>query len=843
MAKTNHSPASESALRRLAHDWYHGRNWEPFPFQEEVMTGMLAGKSGLLNAPTGSGKTYALWIPTLLNWIRQHPEAYADALKAGREAYLKAHPQGFGLQVLWITPLRALSKDIRLAAEEACIEMQIPWKVEIRTGDTSTSQRARQKRRMPEGLITTPESMHVLFSNKAHLKLFQHLQVVVIDEWHELLGSKRGIQVELALAHLRQVNPTLQVWGISATIGNLDEALDVLVGPNFPAEQHVQVRAHIDKKIEVESVLPKLIEKFPWSGHLGVNMVEEVLPILHQSESSLVFTNTRAQCELWYRTLLEADPDLAGVIAMHHGSISSEMRAWVEEALHAGQLKVVVCTASLDLGVDFRPVETIFQVGGPKGVARFVQRAGRSGHRPGAVSKIYFVPTHSLELVEAAALRQAVKTKLVEDRQPIFQPMDVLVQYLMTLAVADGFYPQEAYEELLTTHAYAALTEADYNWALDFLTTGGKSLYAYEEYQKIEVEEDGRFKVNNKRIALQHRLSIGTIVGDVNMTVKYLSGKKLGTVEESFISQVNPQDTFWFAGRNLELVRIRNNEVLVKASKAKKGKVPRWMGSRMPLSSPMAYILRQQLDDFRQGDISAIEMKKLAPLLELQERWSAIPGVDDCLVEVMESREGHHLFIYSFEGRVVHQIMGSLVAWRIAQMRPMSFSIGMNDYGFELLSDQEIPIEEALEQGIFSPDNLTKDLPRALNETEMAQRRFREVASIAGLVFQGFPGKQMKSRHLQASTSLLFKVFEEHDPDNLLLKQAYREVVDHQIDGDRLHHAMQLLNGRNVILTRPPRFTPFCFPIMVDRLRERLSSERLIDRVMKMQVQLEKAAG
>ena len=693
---------------------------------------------------------------------------------------------------------------------------------------------------MPEALVTTPESLHVLFANKKHARWFKNLRLVVVDEWHELLGTKRGVQTELGIAHLRTFCPKLRVWGISATIGNLAQSLEVLLGASYDPQTQVMVRAKVEKRIAMDTVLPDTIERFPWSGHLGIHLLPKVLPILKKSGSTLLFTNTRAQCEIWYQALLEAEPELAGIMAMHHGSIDAKLRTWVENALHAGQLKVVVCTSSLDLGVDFRPVDTIIQVGGPKGVARFLQRAGRSGHHPGAISQIYFVPTHSLELIEAASLREAMQSKVLEDRRPVVMAYDVLVQYLLTLAVADGFQPREVYQEVIQTYCYRHLNQGDFQWILDFLTTGGKSLFAYDHYKKIEIEEDGLYKVNDRRIALQHRLSIGTIVSDVAMTVKYQKGGKIGTVEESFVSQLKPGDIFWFSGRPLELIRVRNLEVHVRRAKSRKGKVPRWMGARMLLSSQMSFLYRKQLDDFIQGDLSMMEMRELAPLLDLQSQRSAIPGKNDCLIESIRSREGHHLFIYPFEGRVVHEILGALLAWRISQLQPITFSIAMNDYGLELLSDQEIPIERALEEGLFSTQNLATDISRSINETEMASRRFREIASISGLVFKGYPGKAIKSKHLQASTALLFKIFKEYDPENLLLKQAYTETLDYQIDESRLSGAMERLQSQNLLFTHPDKFTPFCFPIMVDRLREKLSSERLIDRVKKMTLQLER---
>ncbi|MEL6670639.1 MAG: ligase-associated DNA damage response DEXH box helicase [Bacteroidota bacterium] len=819
-----------SQLIEAGLDWYAGRDWEAYPFQVEMMEAFLAGKSGLLNAPTGSGKTYALWIPVLLDFVRRHPTDYKEKKKQG-------------LQVLWITPLRALAKDIRQAQEEACEEFELDWRVETRTGDTPSSLREKQKKQMPECLVTTPESLHVMIANGRHPDWFADVQTIIVDEWHELIGSKRGVQVELAIARLRQFNPELKIWGISATIGNMEEALEVLLGNEIPAEKQAMVRADIRKEIEVESILPTTIEKFPWSGHLGTNMVEQVLPILERSRSSLIFTNTRAQCELWYRALLEADPSLAGLMAMHHGSIDKDMRNWVEQALHQDQLKVVVCTSSLDLGVDFRPVETVFQVGGPKGVARFIQRAGRSGHRPGAVSKIYFVPTHSLELIEAAALREAVNLGVIEARVPVTEAWDVLLQYLMSRAVAGGFYPEQVYEEVQQCYAYQALTPKIFRWMLRFLTTGGKSLMAYEEYKKLVIDEEGKYVVAHKSVATQHRLSIGTIVGDMSITVKYLRGGRIGTVEETFISQLKAGDTFWFAGKSLELIRIRGMEALVKKSKSKKGKVPRWMGARIPLSSQMAELLREKMDAFTQGDYSDPEIKKLIPLFELQNRWSTVPSVGECLIESIHSNEGHHLFFYPFEGRVVHEILATLLAWRISQLTPITFSIAMNDYGFELLSDAEIPFEEAIEAGLFSTEDLESDITRSINETEMSVRKFREISRISGLIFQGFPGKTVRNKHLQASTGLLFKVFKEYDPENLLLSQAYQEVLQYQIDAERLGRALKKLQDQQICMTHPEYFTPFCFPIMVDRKRSTLSSEKLIDRVLRMQVQLERFAG
>lgn len=806
-------------------DWFDGRNWQPHAFQNEMLARYLAGYSGLLNAPTGSGKTLAMWLPILMEWIDRHPDF--------------EEKEQNGLQVLWITPLRALAKDAVKSMREACAELGLKWRVEMRTGDTPQSLRQRQLKKMPECLVTTPESLHILLAQKNHARHFRNIQVLVVDEWHELLGTKRGIQLELAAAHLKRLSSTFKVWGISATIGNMEEALHCLLGSDHEGEKSCIVRANMEKKIEMISVLPKEIETFPWSGHLGLLMVEQVIPLIDQSTTTLLFTNTRNQSEVWYQAILEQRPDWAGIMALHHGSLSAEVRAWVEEALHEERMKLVVCTASLDLGVDFRPVETVIQIGGPKGVARFLQRAGRSGHQPGATSRIYFVPTHSLELVEAAALRKAIGTKVVEQRTPLVLAYDTLIQYLLTLAVGDGFKPAEIYEEVKSTYCFSYLDEEAWQQALTFITTGGYSLKAYEEYKKVEVEE-GLYKVLDRKIARRHRLSMGTIVASLQLKVKLRRGSMLGTVEESFISTLEPGDTFWFSGRALELIAVRGNEVQVRRSKKTKGKIPSWNGARMPLSSQMSELLRRELHDYQHSTSHSPEIKHLRPLLEMQARRSMIPDLDHFLIERFQSREGYHVFIYPFEGRLIHEMFGALFAYRISQLQPISFSIAMNDYGLELLSDQEIPLEEALAAGLFSTENLAADLERSVNETLLAVKKFHEIAHISGLMFRGYPGQTRNSKHLHATSGLLFKVFKEHEPDHLLLRQAFAEVIDYQIDEVRLRASLERIQAQKIQIMDLERASPFSFPIMVDRLREKLSSEKLRDRVEKMQLVLKR---
>ena len=807
-------------LIQHAEGWFERKSWKPFPFQREAWGQYLDGRHGLLNAPTGSGKTYALLVPVFLEALG-HKEPIS------------------GVQAIWVTPIRALAREIQSAALEAMEGLGISWEAAIRTGDTGASERMRQKKNAPGLLITTPESLHLLLASKGYPEYFRHLKTVICDEWHELVGSKRGVQMELALSRLKGFLPDLKIWGISATLANLEEAAHILLGDSATQKGYALVKAPSDKQIELVSLLPETIESYPWAGHLGIKMLPQILPVIEKSRATLIFTNTRAQCEIWYRALLEAVPDLAGAIAMHHGSLSREVRDWVENALHEGVLKAVVCTSSLDLGVDFRPVETVIQIGSPKGVGRCLQRAGRSGHSPGGISRMYFVPTHSLELIEGAALRQAIRHGAMEARLPYLRSFDVLVQYLVTLAVSEGFEANGLLREIKGTYSFSSLSEDEWAWALDFITQGGHSLNAYEAFKKVQVTE-GRYHVESRQVAMRHRLQIGTIVSDTGLMVKYLGGSMLGTIEERFAGMLEPGDVFWFGGRSLEFIRIKDMTVQVRRSNQKNGKVPSWLGGRMPLSSQLSEFLRKKIDEAARETISDEELHCLRPLFEVQRSRSQMPRSGELLLEYFQSREGFHLLVYPFEGRFVHEGMSALLAYRISRLRPISFSIAMNDYGFELLSDTEIPIEDALRNGLFSTQHLGADIEASMNATELSKRRFRDIAGIAGLVFKGFPGKHKKERHLQASSQLFFGVFQEYEPDNLLFLQAYEEVRTFQLEEARMRAALERISKQHIVLTRLGKATPFAFPIMVDRLRERLSSEKLEDRIRKMKLQLEK---
>ena len=815
--------------RSLAESWFASQGLNPFTFQRRCWRAIASGESGLVHATTGAGKTYAVWLGALACF------AHAAAAPATRRK-----PAPAPLTVLWITPMRALAADTLRALQRPLDDLALNWSLGLRTGDTGAAERARQQRRLPSTLITTPESLTLLLTRAGARDTFATLRLLVVDEWHELLGNKRGVQLQLALARLRRWSPALQVWALSATLGDLQHARTVLMKDG----QLIQGRQ--DKRLLIDSLLPENPERFPWAGHFGLRMLPQVVAELEASATTLVFTNTRSQAERWYQALLEARPDWAGLIALHHSSLARPMRDWVELALKEGRLKAAVCTSSLDLGVDFLPVERVLQIGSPKGVARLLQRAGRSGHAPGRPSRATLVPTHSLELLESAAAQRAVSEGQVEARHSPDKPLDVLVQHLVSMALGDGFAEAAMRDEVRSAWAYRDLSDDEWRWALAFIRHGGDSLTAYPDYRRAEPDDQGIWRVPDARLARRHRMSIGTIVSDANLLLKFWKrgggGQSLGSIEEGFIARLRPGEVFLFAGRALELVRVENMTAYVRRANAGSPAIPRWNGGRMPLSSELADAMLGELDGFIAGRRKGPELRLLQPLLDLQRRNSALPGRHCLLAEVLRSREGWHLFLYPFAGRSVHLGLGSLLAWRLAREQPLSFSIAVNDYGLELLSASAVDFAQALGPALFSDDHLLDEVLASLNAGELARRRFREIAQIAGLVFTGYPGAGKSARQLQASSGLFYDVFSRHDPDNLLLTQAQREVLSQELELDRLTQCLARMRATPLAVHPIRRATPFAFPLMVERMRESLSSEKLADRIRRMLADLESAA-
>jgi ATP-dependent Lhr-like helicase len=895
-----------------AADWFARRGWAPFPFQQQVWQAMAEGRSGLLHATTGAGKTYAVWLGAL------------GACSARGVALTgRAAPP---LSVLWLTPMRALAADTQRALALPLPELAPAWTHGLRSGDTPSAERARQDRKLPSALVTTPESLTLLLTRADAAERLRAVQVVVVDEWHELVGNKRGVQVQLALARLQRWNPGLLVWGLSATLGNLDDAMRMLLGPvpREPAPRLVQ--GATPKTLVVDTLLPHEPGRFSWGGHLGQQMVAPVAEQIDASGTTLVFTNVRSQAEAWYQLLLEARPEWAGQIALHHGSLERSVREWVEAGLKAGTLRAVVATSSLDLGVDFVPVERVLQIGSAKGVARLLQRAGRSGHQPGRPSRVTLVPTNTLELIEAVAARRAIAARRIEQRHAPEQPLDVLVQHLVTVALGGGFTPDALYDEVRTCHSFQALSREAFQWALDFVVRGGDSLGAYPEYHRV-VEREGVYRVEDRGIALRHRLQVGTIVADSAMLVKWLhSGGTLGTVEEGFIARLKKGDQFIFAGRLLEYVRTQDMTAYVTKASGQRGKVITWNGSKMPLSSELADATLEVLDEERQrrearsaadGTQSACdnahgaaadgpgasaasrsaavtrsatavtrsagaaaakrgaaaatrstkgntrgtpvdrngtaragrgaaestepELRAAAPMLDAQQRLSALPTPGTLLVEQFRSREGHHLFIYPFAGRHVHIGLASLLGWRLARERPTTFSISINDHGFELLATDALVLDHLVDKRLLAAgDDLLHDVLASLNSSELARRRFREIARVAGLVFSGYPGAPKSTRQLQASSSLFYEVFRQYDPKNRLLGQAEAEVLAQELDLRRLRAALLRMQGQRIELMTLRAPSPFALALMVERFREQVTTEKLADRLARYVAEAER---
>ncbi|HBV61565.1 MAG TPA: ligase-associated DNA damage response DEXH box helicase [Rhodopirellula sp.] len=823
-------PSAPETPSQSVDRFFRSTGWKPFRFQRSTWRAYRDGSSGLVHSATGTGKTLAVWMGPILKWLTENRD---------RDKWQPKRPPG--LRVLWITPLRALAGDTEASLRQPIDHLGLPWRLESRTGDSKASAKARQLKRLPTALITTPESLSLMLTHEKLLEQFSQLEGVIVDEWHELLGTKRGIQTELALSRLRKLNPALRTWGLSATLGNLEQAKQALVGSE-PNHLVRVIEGYSKKRLQLESIIPARIESFPWSGHIGTRMVPQVVEKIESVSSTLVFANTRSQTEIWYQQLLKHRPDWAGRIALHHGSLDSSVRLWVEKELRNGTLRAVVCTSSLDLGVDYTAVDLVIQIGSPKGAARLLQRAGRSGHQPEATSQLAFVPTNALELMELAAAQDAIRAGHLEARPLLQKPLDVLAQHLVTIAIGGGFHSPALLQEVRKTQAYESLTDLEWQWVLDFVVRGGDSLDAYPEFKRVEHKDDF-YQITQRRVRTTHRMNIGTIVSDAAMHVKYMKGKTLGTAEESFLSRLKPGEKFLFAGRLVEMVCVRDNVAYVKRSKGTPDTVPRWMGGRMPLSSELSSALRQKLHEASHKKLVGREMKALKSLLEIQQRWSIIPRADQFLIEQIKTRTGYQIFLFPFEGRLVHEGLAALIAYRISRNCKTTFSMACNDYGIVLQSPSKTNIDPKTAMDWFSTENLMADILESMNCTEMAKRQFRQVARIAGLIQQGLPGSRKNARQLQASSNLFFDVFCEYDPSNLLLEQSRREVLDQQLEASRMHSAMERINQSQIMLEEPPQVTPLAFPLLVDKLRERVSSETLADRIARMQKQLESAAA
>lgn len=825
--------------------WYSRNDWTVFDFQKQAWHAWHRGQSGLIHSPTGSGKTLAAWLGPVQGAMATNGSGFRSCRDSSSDKTTdsdKASVDGSGkegLRVLWITPLRALANDTCSNLQEACDALEVPLSVEIRTGDTSSSRRSKQRTQPPFALVTTPESLSVMLSYPSAEIGLQSIHTVIVDEWHELIGSKRGVQLQLCLARLRQLCGQLRIWGLSATLANLDEAMQALI---TPGSNGIIIKGVVPRAIEVQSVLPSNSERFKWSGHLGLQLVPSVIEALQNAGTTLLFTNTRSQAELWFQALLDARPEWLDSIALHHGSLDRKLRTQIEDRLREGSLSCVVCTSSLDLGVDFSPVDQVLQVGSPKGVARLMQRAGRSGHRPGAISRVLCVPTNALELVEIAAVRRALNAGRIEGRQSPTLSLDVLSQHLVTIAMGSGFDETRMLKEIRSTYAFSLLSDEQWQWVMDFITRGGQALQGYPQYHKV-LKVAGIYRVMNKEIQVRHRMSIGTINSDTQVSVAYQGGKRLGSTEENFIARLKPGDTFQFAGKHLELLRMKEMTAYVRNATKRSSAVPRWWGTQMPLTTELADSVQETLDDWNRGLASSAELECISATLDMQRRWSILPGPDDFLIETISTREGHSLFCFPFAGRLAHEGLAMLVALRLSAQSPLTFTLQINDYGFELQCPTAFSVDMDNLKQAFSTEHLLEDILGSINTSEIAKRRFRDIARIAGLVFDGYPGRAKSAKQVQSSSSLIFDVLVNYDEDNMLLDQARREVLEQQLEFSRLEAALESLKKRRWHLIQPDRLTPLSFPLWAESLNSQtMSSESFKQRIQSVLVEIEEAA-
>ena len=821
---SSRAAALRDARARLL-DWFTARGWSPSSFQRAAWRSGLAGESGLIVTPTGSGKTLAAFGGALIEALAIPPVPAPAKRSKG--------PRPGRIQVLWVTPLRALANDTVRALREPLEALDIPWTVAMRTGDASARDRRLARTGQAEVLVITPESLSLMLSYPETAELLGGLRWIVVDEWHELMGNKRGVLLQLALSRVRALAPAARTWGLSATLGNLQEAAAALL----PAGVNARIVDGAAKRaITLQTLLPDAGEHFPWAGHLGLSQLQRVSALLADARSSVVFTNTRSQAELWHKALASVWLDAPEALALHHGSMSQALRAQAEQGLRDGSVRCVVATSSLDLGVDFPAVDQVFQVGSPKGVARLIQRAGRARHRPGEAGAIICVPTHALEVIEYAAARQALQTGQIESRPVPRLSLDVLAQHCVTLALGGGFTADALLAEVQGSYSFRDLTEGQFQLVLDFIVRGGAALEHYPDFRRVEAGGDGVYRMLDRRTALRHRLNIGTITSDGSLTVRLLKGGALGSVEESFIARLRPRDVFQFAGRTLELARIQDMTAYVRIAKVRDGRVPKWMGGRMPLSNELGRQMLRTLEE----DVRSPEMRHARELLDLQAALSQVPKATRSVAEFLRTRDGWHLFVYTFAGRLVNEGLAALLALRWGRVRPNTFGYAANDYGLVVSAQARTDMDADTLAKLLGPADVLDDMLEGVNLAELARRQFREVARVAGLLPPSLPGRAPRSmRQLQASSGLIFDVLKQHDPGHMLLGQAQREVTEQQLDVQAITDALLALRASGPDLHLPPSLTPFSFPLWAESLRGQLSTEDWKTRVVRSAQQLE----
>ena len=786
--------------------WFEARGWTPRPHQLELLERALNGRSALLIAPTGGGKTLAGFLPSLVGL-------------AGRKA-------GSGqLHTLYISPLKALAVDVARNLTQPVTEMGLPVTLETRTGDTSQHKRQRQRLTPPDILLTTPEQLALLTAYPAAERFFEGLRYIVLDELHALEPSKRGDLLSLGLARLSRLVPGLQRIGLSATVADPSRLRRYLV-----PQPHAMADLVLGKPGAAPEISVLMSEaEVPWAGHMARHALGEVLTAIRAFRTALVFVNTRAQAEFVFQELWKLNDD-ALPIALHHGSLSPEQRRKVEAAMAAGSLRAVVCTSTLDLGIDWGAVDVVIHVGAPKGASRLIQRIGRANHRLDEPSRALLVPSNRFEVLECEAAREAATQGTLDAEIARKGALDVLAQHVLGTACAAPFHPDALYDEVISAAPYAALPREDFDKVVEFVATGGYALKTYERYRRLMREPDGTFRLSHPRLAQSYRLNVGTIVEEPMVKVRLLrkrpnrkvpprGGFVLGQVEEYLIDQLSPGDTFLFGGRVLRFEGLHETEALTTPSSDEAPMIPSYMGGKFPLSTHLAQRVRAMLAD---PEAHAALPLQVRDWLRLQRRHSRLPKSDELLIETFPRGSRYYLVAYPFEGRLAHQTLGMLLTRRLERisMRPLGFVA--NDYAFAIWGLRDLGLLNMAQ--LFASDMLGDDLEAWLHESSLLKRTFRNCAIIAGLIPRRSPGQEKTGRQVTVSSDLIYDVLRAHEPDHILLKATFEDAATGLLDIRRLSAMLARITG-HIVLKRLPRISPLAVPIMLEIGKEPVYGE------------------
>ena len=806
--------------------WFARRGWSPRAHQLELLAKANAGRSVLLIAPTGAGKTLAGFLPTLVE------------LSAAERASAVPRARSQGLHTLYISPLKALAVDIARNLERPVEEMGLPVRLESRTGDTPVSKRQRQRRDPPDILLTTPEQLALLLASADAPFLFGTLKRVILDELHSLVTSKRGDLLSLGLARLFKLAPGLSSVGLSATVAEPDDLCRYLVPqPDTGSAAADLVVANTGAQPHVTML--ETDEHLPWAGHSALHALADIYRLIGQHKTTLVFVNTRSQAEMIFQELWKINDD-GLAIALHHGSLDVSQRRKVEDAMAVGRLRAVVCTSSLDLGVDWGDIDLVINVGAPKGSSRLLQRIGRANHRLEDPSRGILVPANRFEVLECRAAIDAV-AEGAQDTPPLrTDALDVLAQHVLGMACAGGFHADALYAEVRGVAPYADLTRRDFDAVVDFVATGGYALKSYERFAKIRQGQDGRWRITHPRFAQQYRMNVGTIVEATMLKVRLVrargvasgrtgaigrGGRILGQIEEGFIEPLVHGDTFVFAGEILKYEALVDDEVYVSRSHSTDPKIPAYEGGKFPLSTYLANRVRRLLSDSAAWGPFPVQVREW---LELQQWRSLVPGPLDLLVETFPRASRNYLVCYPFEGRLAHQTLGMLLTRRLerARLRPLGFVA--NEYALAIwgLGDIGLKIQrgELSLAELFDEDMLGDDLDAWLAESALMKRTFRTCAIIAGLIERRFPGKEKTHRQMTISTDLVYDVLRKHQPDHVLLRAAAADAATGLLDIRRLGDMLSRIRGR--IMHKPlDRVSPLSVPVLLEIGRETVYGE------------------